>query len=127
LFLPTIRLGGSHQLKLGVDLERQAFHQKSERHPYQVMRGDDSVARYVTFEGSPFMARKNFEGSYYLQDAWTPREGLLFEAGLRAEWNQIIRRVEPAPGWQWHGPRNFSVIPSSPRGGADTTMPSRSM
>lgn len=97
LFLPTLRLAGEHRLKFGLDFERKAFHQTVMRHDYAVIRDDRSVARYVTFEGSPFQARKNFEGAYYIQDSWSPRDGLLFETGVRAEWNEIVRDVQVSP------------------------------
>ena len=97
LFLPTRHLLGTHQLKFGIDFEREAFHQETIRHDYEVLRDDNSVARYVTFAGSPFQARKNFEGAQYLQDAWTPRDGLVLEVGLRAEWNEVVRALELAP------------------------------
>jgi hypothetical protein len=97
LFLPTLHLLGRHQLKFGIDFEREAFHQDVARHDYEVLRDDGSVARYVSFQGSPFQARKNFEAAQYIQDHWTPREGLVLEAGLRAEWNEIVRDLELAP------------------------------
>ena len=97
LFLPTRHLAGTHQLKFGIDFEREAFHQETIRHDYEVLRSDGSVARYVTFAGSPFVARKNFEGAEYFQDAWTPRDGVVVEAGLRAEWNEVVRALEVAP------------------------------
>ena len=97
LFLPTYHWRGEHQFKFGIDLEREAFHQTVQRHPYEVLRDDDSVARYVTFLGGPFQARKNFEAAPYVQDHWEPRKDLTLEAGLRAEWNEIVREVELAP------------------------------
>jgi len=97
LFLPTRRLLGTHQLKFGIDFEREAFHETVLYHDYEVIREDNSVARYVTFAGTPLERHKNFEGAQYIQDAWTPREGLLIEAGLRAEWNEVVRTLEMAP------------------------------
>src|SRR5690348_8299044 len=75
LFLPTLHLAGTHQLKFGIDSEREAFHQQVIRHDYEVLRDDGSVARLVQFLGSPFEARRNFEAAQYIQDRWTPREG----------------------------------------------------
>jgi Carboxypeptidase regulatory-like domain len=97
LFLPTLHLRGTHQLKFGIDFEREAFHQAVTRHDYEVLRADNSVARFVQFAGSPFQARRNFEAAQYILDRWTPRAGLLFEAGLRVEWNEIVRDLEVAP------------------------------
>ena len=96
-FCRARHLLGTHRLKFGVDFEREAFHQKTDRHDYQVLRDDNTVARHVTFEGSPFQERKNLEGAHYLQDAWTPRDGIVIEAGLRVEWNEIVRDLQFAP------------------------------
>ena len=97
LYLPTVHFHGSHQLKFGVDFERESFHQQSVRHDYEVLDASNFVQRYVTFEGNPFEKRKNFDGAEYVQDHWNLRDGLSLEAGLRAEWNEIIRAVEVAP------------------------------
>ncbi|MGD0499446.1 MAG: carboxypeptidase regulatory-like domain-containing protein [Bryobacteraceae bacterium] len=97
LFLPTFRLHGEHQFKFGIDFEREAFHQTIARHDYEVVRDDGSVARLVSFAGGPFQAHKNFEDAQYVQDRWTPGEGVTIETGLRAEWNEVVRDLELAP------------------------------
>jgi hypothetical protein len=97
LYLATLHFLGTHQVKFGVDLEREAFHQQSMRHPYEVLDADGNLERYVTFAGNPFEAHKNFEGAEYIEDHWTPHQGLSFEGGLRAEWNEIVRALEWAP------------------------------
>jgi len=97
LYLPTLHFLGTHQLKFGVDAEREAFHQQSMRHPYEVLDSSGNLQRYVTFAGNPFEDRKNFEGAQYVQDHWNLHEGLSLEAGLRAEWNEIVRVLEVAP------------------------------
>lgn len=115
LFLPTLHFFGTHQLKFGTDFEREAFHQETLRHDYEVLRADNSIARYVSFLGPPFQAQKNFESAQYVQDHWTPREGLAIDAGVRLEWNEIVRDLEAAPrlgmAWAPHGLRDtkFSV------------------
>jgi hypothetical protein len=97
LFLPTVHFHGSHHLKFGVDLEHENFHQQVARHDYEVLRDDDSVARTVAFVGMPFQARKNLEAAQYIQDHWSPTEGVTLEAGIRTEWNEIVRDLEVAP------------------------------
>ena len=115
LFLPTLHLKGTHQLKFGIDFERESFHQESLRHTYLVLRDDNSVARQVSFFGGPFQDRKNFEGAHYFQDAWTPFEGLVFDAGVRAEWNEVMRDLQVAPrvavAWapRWLADTKFSA------------------
>ncbi len=97
VFLPVRRFWGTHRLKFGVDFEREAFHERDLLHDYEVIRADESLARYVTFAGSPFEHHKNFEGAQYVQDAWTPKEGWAIEAGLRTEWNEVVRALAVAP------------------------------
>jgi len=97
LFLPTVRLAGTHQVKFGVDFERESFHQQTNRHDYELLDDMGNVTRFVTFSGDPFERRKNFEGAQYVQDHWTVHEGLALEAGIRAEWNEIVRDYEMAP------------------------------
>jgi hypothetical protein len=97
LFLPPVRLAGDHQLKFGLDFERERYHGRMLRRPYEVLRGDYSLARRVSFSGDPSQRRANFEAAYYAQDQWTPREGLAVSLGFRVEWNEVVRRAEMAP------------------------------
>lgn len=90
-FLPGFAAAGSHQVRFGVDFQRDSFRQETNRHDYRVLRTDMTVARQVTFAGSRFQHRHNFQGSQYIVDQWTPREGLVVEAGLRADWDQVVR------------------------------------
>lgn len=106
-FLPPWKAAGQHQLKVGADLQRSGFDQKAGRHDYVVLRTDGSIAREVSFTGDGLLSKKNFESTLYIQDRWTPREGLLVEAGLRTDWDQIVRdmlfsprlAVAWSPGW----------------------------
>src|ERR1022692_1702520 len=97
LFLPTAHFHGEHHLKFGTDVERESFHQQVELHDYEVLLDDNSVARLVTFAGNPFQQRKNLEAAAYLQDHWTPRDGLSFDGGVRTEWHEVVRDLEVAP------------------------------
>ena len=107
LYLPSFERAGRHQLRGGADVNRSGFTQFVERHGYLVRREDKSLARAVTLTGPGRLDRKNFEAALYLQDSWTPRAGLLVEAGLRADWDQLVRDplVSPrvavawAPAW----------------------------
>src|SRR5262249_27977544 len=82
---------GRHQLKTGADVNRNRFTQFVDRHGYEIRREDKSLVRAVSFEGPNEFGRKNFESALYLQDNWTPRDGLVVEAGVRADWDQVIR------------------------------------
>jgi len=110
LYWPAFERGGRHQLQGGADVNRAAFTQHVDRHDYEIRREDRTLARAVTFAGARQHGRKNFETSLYLQDHWTPRPGLVVEAGIRADWDQLVRDplVSPrlaaawAPRW-WPG------------------------
>jgi hypothetical protein len=97
LFLPTVRFHGVHQLKFGVDSERTSFHQVTVRHQYEILRADNSIARRVSFLGGPFQGRKNLDAAHYVQDHWNLREGLSLDAGIRVEWNEVVRNVQLGP------------------------------
>ena len=97
LFLAPLSAHGSHQLKFGVDFERESFDRTVERHDYQVLRADHTVVRHVTFAGNRWQARRTFSGSQYAQDRWAPRDGLLIEVGVRADWDEIVRDVALSP------------------------------
>ena len=56
-----------------------------------------SVARRVSFAGNRLQSKKNFEASQYVQDRWVPRDGVMVEAGLRADWDQVVRDVLWSP------------------------------
>lgn len=97
LFLPPMALRGSHQFKFGTAMERESFDRTADRHDYQVLRADHTLARQVHFAGNSWQARRNFSVSQYAQDRWAPREGLLIEVGLRADWEQVVRDMSFSP------------------------------
>ncbi len=66
-------------------------------HDYEVLRRTIPSPASSPSPASPFEGQKNFEGAQYIQDHWTPRDNLTVEAGLRAEWNEIVRDLELAP------------------------------
>jgi hypothetical protein len=88
--LPPIAARGTHQVTLGVDLQRSGFDETAVRHDFLVIRSDGSLARQVSFAGAGAPRRTNIESAFYAQDRWAPREGLIFELGLRADWDQIV-------------------------------------
>jgi hypothetical protein len=107
LYVPPTQAAGRHQLRAGADVTHAGYTQFVERHDYQVRREDKSLARAVSFTGPNRLDRENFETALYWQDNWTPRSGLVVEAGLRADWDQLVRDplVSPrlavawAPAW----------------------------
>jgi hypothetical protein len=98
LFLPARDgPGGSHQVQAGLDLNRITYFQRAHRHPYEFYRSTLTRLRRVEFYGNPELSRRNFEASGYFQDRWKPVPYLLVEAGVRADWDQIIRHAAVSP------------------------------
>lgn len=95
--LPSVQGFGSHQLRVGVDAQQSSFTQLAHRHDYRVLRNDLSVARYVSFAGDGSLGKSNFEVAQYVQDRWSPRDDLLVEMGLRADWDQLVRDLLFSP------------------------------
>ena len=102
-FLPQFTLAGSHQLKVGIDLNRLNYFQDVSRSAYE--NYDESGVRLLRtqFMGSGQLERSNYETTAFVQDSWRVRSGLLIETGLRLDWDQILRRWSPAPrfGFAW--------------------------
>ena len=94
---PALEGRGRHLLRIGADLQRSGFTQHTERHDYRVLRNDWTVAREVSFIGEGLLQKRNFETALYMQDAWTIREGLTAEIGLRLDWDQIVRNILVSP------------------------------
>lgn len=88
---------GPHHLQAGLDLDRLTYYQNSTRHPYEFYRSNLTLSRRVQFAGNPLLRRHNFETSAYLQDRWKLASFLLLEAGLRSDWDQIIRQPAVSP------------------------------
>ena len=126
LFLPTVHFHGAHQLKFGVDVERESFHQQVDRHDYEVLRDDNSVARLVTFAGD---ARSRSARTWRRRSMYRitglPRKALALEGGVRTEWNEVVRDLEVAPrvAVAW-APRETARHQDSRRAGESTTTPS---
>ncbi|MBI3694211.1 MAG: TonB-dependent receptor [Acidobacteria bacterium] len=97
VFFPSFAARGSHQIKAGVDLDRLTYYQKANRHAYEFLRVDGTLSRRVDFAGNSEIRRHNFEAASYLQDRWKPWSRLLVEAGVRLDWDQIIRQPVLSP------------------------------
>jgi hypothetical protein len=88
---------GAHQFRIGIDGQRSGSDLAANRHDYQVLREDFSIARSVSFEGSGFTSKRLFSTSEYAQDRWAPVDGLLIETGLRLDWNDVVRSMQLSP------------------------------
>jgi hypothetical protein len=105
-FLPAFTLLGSHQWKGGFDLDRVTYSQDTRRTGFENVNEGGAVVRRTLYSGNGRLSRTNHEASMYLLDSWRPRAGLSFELGLRADWDNALRRwdVSPRAGVAWSPP-----------------------
>ena len=105
LFLPAWRLAGNHQLKMGIDADRLDYSQGITRTGYDLYGVNNNLLRSVTFDGNGFLSRPSLTASSYVTDHWQARRNLIFEIGVREDWDEILRR------WLWSPRTAFSYAP----------------
>jgi hypothetical protein len=102
---------GRHEFKFGIDLDRLAYNPIFHRNSISYLRVGQTLAagetclsalpspcaRYSSFSIGPQSETNNVEVSGYLQDRWLPSERLIVEAGLRYDWDQIVRNSLLSP------------------------------
>jgi hypothetical protein len=97
LTLPVQHWHGRHEFRLGGDLDRINADQSSTRRPILIRREDGTLSRQITFVDSPRFDQNNSEVSGFVQDRWSVTERWLIEAGLRLDWDQIVRQAVISP------------------------------
>jgi hypothetical protein len=88
---------GRHHLRFGIDLDRISYHQTFQRGTIQIYRENGTLDRLATFSGPSSFDQNNVEASGYAEDGWSPSERLFVNAGLRLDWDEIIRRPLISP------------------------------
>ena len=97
LYLPAHHWKGTHDVKMGVDLDHVGYSQDQSRAPVSYLREDGTLERQSVFaQAAPFTLH-NSETGAYIEDRWQMQKGLLVEPGLRFDWDQIIRRALLSP------------------------------
>jgi Carboxypeptidase regulatory-like domain len=114
LYLPAHHWHGSHDFKVGADLDRIFYTAQFSRQPIAFLNDSNTLTspdlcqtaphdgnfpctRYSTF--TPGLRHDQFNGeiSAYAQDRWSITNRLLIEPGIRLDWDQIVRHAEIAP------------------------------
>lgn len=108
LFLKPHHLAGTHQFKMGIDVDRIDYSQDTSRTGYDLYGVSGNLLRSVTFEGNGDLSRPSLEASSYITDHWQARSNLFFELGVRQDWDEILRHVE------WSPRAAFSYAPFGP-------------
>jgi hypothetical protein len=94
---PTVQWSGSHSFKFGIEGNRIHYRQFSYRRPMEIRRLSGSRLREVRFSSAASFGRDNFEGSAFFEDRWRPLPQLSIDAGLRFDWDQVLKQTLAAP------------------------------
>ena len=97
LFLPSFEALGHHQFKTGIDLDRLTYWQNFERTGIDALDSAGDLLRQTMFGGSGIVSQGNYEASWYLVDEWKVRPDLVVEAGIREDWDNLLRQFAPSP------------------------------
>lgn len=95
--LPLLDLRGRHEVKFGLDFNWITLDQLFRRAPIQIFRASGTLAREITFSNRPAFGETNLEASGYVQDRWALSDRMLIEAGLRFDWDRVLRRESFSP------------------------------
>ena len=109
LYFPSHQWHGTHNVKIGVDLDRINYGSQFARQPASFIREGAAAAacatggngepviptpcsRYSTFSGGQYSVTNNVETSGFAEDRWLITNRLLVEPGVRFDWDEIVRR-----------------------------------
>ena len=97
LFLPAFHWMGAHQLKAGLDFDRLDYSQDTRRTGFEDLSVTGALLREVTFAGSGTLTRPSLEASSYIVDNWKVRSNVVVQAGVRQDWDELVRDTVLAP------------------------------
>lgn len=94
---------GKHQLQIGTDDQRLHYTAGFERTSFEIIGLNGLPTSSTVFRGNGNFSLPNTAVASYLNDHWQPAEGLTIDAGLRQEWDQLVRSVavEPRAAVAW--------------------------
>jgi hypothetical protein len=97
VFLPAFHFLGTHQIKVGSDLDRLGYSANFRRSAFEQIGFAGEVISKTTFQGSGVFDRPSAEVSSYILDTWRLRSNLQAALGLRQDWDELIRQVALSP------------------------------
>lgn len=94
LFMPRLHWDGSHDVRMGIDLDHITFNQRQTRAPVRYLRENGTLLRESTFPATAPFTRHNTDVGAYVEDNWRPKgmHGLMVVPGMRFDWDEIVRR-----------------------------------
>ncbi len=96
-FLPAFQLAGTHQIKIGGDLDRLGYSARFRRTGFEQIGFDSEPLSRTTFQGSGVFRRPSAEASSYILDTWRLRKNLQVDLGVRQDWDELVRQVTLSP------------------------------
>ncbi|MCL4402404.1 MAG: carboxypeptidase regulatory-like domain-containing protein [Acidobacteria bacterium] len=93
----SFRFGGTHQLKIGSDVERLGYRADFARTGYERLGLANNVISTTVFQGNGAFERPGLVASWYALDTWRPRGNVRVEAGIRQDWDQLARTAALSP------------------------------
>ncbi|HLN03273.1 MAG TPA: carboxypeptidase regulatory-like domain-containing protein [Bryobacteraceae bacterium] len=96
-FPPAFHFYGRHQLQTGADAQRLSYHAEFQRSSYEVVGLSGLPLFETTFRGSGDFGKANLAFASYINDHWQPVPRLVIDAGLREDWDELVRRASFGP------------------------------
>lgn len=90
-------LGGTHNVKIGVNTSVSTFNGTDASNPIRVLRMDGSLSQLIEFTGGREITMKGFEQTLFLQDKLTITPRLLLDLGLRYDFSSLADQNNLAP------------------------------
>lgn len=112
-FPPAFHFAGRHQLQMGQDAQRLSYSADFHRTSYEVIGLSGLPLFETTFIGSGDFDKLNLALASYINDHWQPMPRLSIDAGLREDWDELVRRAS-------YGPRISAAI--APFGNSKTKL-----
>jgi outer membrane receptor protein involved in Fe transport len=74
---------GSHEIRVGADIDWRSFYGTTVSRPIQILRADDSLAQTIDFGTAPAQAPSDSVFAEFVQDHWLLNSHLSVDLGLR--------------------------------------------
>lgn len=88
---------GTHQLSAGLNVSGLRYSQSADRGEIEALRADGSLVRQSTFAGPATPQLSNTQAGGYEQDTWVISKRLIFQAGLRTDWDRFTQSAMAEP------------------------------
>ncbi len=88
---------GSHEIRVGMDIDWRSFLGTTESHPIQILRADNSLAEMVDFNSVPAQTPSDSIFGEFVQDHWLLNSHVSADLGLRLSTETTGRPAGVAP------------------------------